>query len=145
MWIGGTFGFESISDVSSTFELGPQWGMMINNRFGAGVNILFNNTSFKNANDDKRTSWEINPYARLYFAGTKQFKLYGDAFISFGGQTDKDNNGRDDKYSTFGVGLDLGAQYWFADDFSMAASVGALSYKTNGNGDGQDVFRFGFP
>lgn len=152
MWLGGVFlfGSESIKDGASStqFSLGPQWGMMINNRMGFGVNLLYTNNSDK-VNDNNNTketvnTWEVLPYFRWYFAGIKRFKVYGDAYVGFGSSSYKSTSDSQilegtKNTSDFKIGIAPGVQYWFADDFSFATSVGILeygNYKDNKNSDG---------
>lgn len=119
MWIGGTVGFTSNGGDadSSSWTLGPQWGMMIGESTGIGVNAFV--MGDKNGGNST-TSWEIAPYYRKYF-GNGDFKLFADGFVAFGGGEDM---------SSFGVGIAPGVQYWFNSKWSMAAGAGALEYSS---------------
>ena len=147
MWIGGTVGFgssnnadgnDNTNDVkTSGWEFGPTFGFMLNDKMAVGINLMVDGkTTTKNnkdADETKVSGYNFEPFFRYYFAGTGNFKFYGDATVNFGGgkTTWSDNTGSDpvdSKYSKFGVGLHPGVQYWFTDDWSMASTIGLVGF-----------------
>jgi len=119
MWLGGTFGFTSGdtdgTDVSS-YKIGPEWGMMLNDDFGAGVNVLIYGEDY---GDGTQNKWQITPYVRYYKGISDNFKFFADGGFAVGGG---------DEFSMFQIGVRPGIQYWFNSDWSMAAKLGFLGY-----------------
>lgn len=108
MWVGGGFGFEG--GDNSSWNLSPQWGMMLNENMGVGVNLTFS--------DDP---WSVEPYFRYYLGVTDNFKFFGDGAIAFGGG---------DNYSLFSIEMRPGVQYWFHPKWSLAAATPLFSFES---------------
>ena len=155
MWIGGVVGFNSnndkdandnTNDVSTfSYAVGPTFGYMLNEQMGVGINTMFTaSTATRNnstADVTKNSGYNFEPFFRYYFAGTGNFKFYGDLGVSFGGgkTTFEDNTGasNESKYGTFGVNVYPGMQYWFNDNWSMASTIGLLGYNSRTNNKGE--------
>ena len=155
MWIGGTAGFNSggtkdkgdDTNSQSTFKynVGPSFGYMLNEKMAVGINVMFgaDNSTQNNATEDKtaNSGYNFQPFFRYYFAGSDNFKFYGDLAVGFGGgnTTWSDNTGasNESKYGTFDLGVTAGAQYWFTPDWSMASSIGLLGYNSHTSNKGQ--------
>ncbi len=139
MWAGGAISFRSTDDGSADrimkWEFSPQWGMMINENWGAGVELSVDGWK---QGDSKSDSWSIRPYARRYMAITDNFKFFGDGVVGFGKSGDN---------STLDIYVRPGFQYWFAPKWSMATTFGALGYfsasEDMGAGKTKDVSSFG--
>ena len=139
-WLGGSAGFANASykdaESISGWQLGPQAGFMLNDKMGVGLNLLFNGFTTKENDDDnsitKDNGWMVEPLFRYYFAGTGNFKFFGDAAVGFGGgKTSFDSDTFDpveNTYSNWGIRISPGAQFWFNENWSMLASIGLLGY-----------------
>lgn len=151
MWIGGTAGFGSSSvkdgESSSGYQFGPQFGYMLNDKMGVAINLLVNGGTNKqnNANNDevKMSGWNIEPFFRYYFAGAGNFKFFGDALVGFGGgkttwSADDMPEDGESKYSTFGINVRPGVQYWFNDNWSMLTTIGVLGYNSQTDNIGEE-------
>jgi len=155
MFVGGTAGFASggssdkadeTNDVNtSAYVFGPTFAYMLDDKMGVGINLTIDGSTNErqNATKDKTTmsGYNFEPFFRYYFAGTGNFKFYGDAALGFGGGNTKfeDNTGtnNESKYSTFSFMINPGVQYWFNDDWSMASTIGLLGYQTRTNNKGE--------
>ena len=148
MWIGGTAGFgtegfsngdDNTNDYSmSKFAVGPTFGYMLNDKMAIGINVMFDGSTKKSENKNhdinKTSGYNFEPFFRYYFAGTGNFKFYGDATVNFGGgksSWENDNtDSKETKYSKLGFGIHPGVQYWFTDNWSMASEIGLLGFRS---------------
>ena len=155
MFLGGTAGFHSLgskdqgnadNDVTgSTYNLGPSFGYMLNDNMAVGINLLFEGGTATptDASGDptvKTSGYTIEPFFRYYFAGGDNFKFFGDALVGFGGGNTKQTLGtttNESKYSTFGINIKPGMQYWFNDNWSMVSTIGLLGYNSRTNNVGE--------
>ncbi len=146
MWIGGNAGFGTNNvkdgDSFSSWQFGPTFAYMLNDNMAVGINLLSNGSTDKannNSNDVyKMSGWNIEPFFRYYFAGAGNFKFFGDGLVGFGGgketwESDMSTEPFESKYSTFGIWVRPGAQFWFNDNWSVAATIGALGYSSRTN------------
>lgn len=145
MWLGGSVGFgtDNTKDgqSSSNWNFGPSFGYFLNEKMaiGLGFNIAGSTNEQNDTDEEVRKSmgWEVAPFFRYYFAGAGNFKFFGDALIGFGGgsNTYEDNTptSNESKYSTFGVGVRPGIQYWFNNNWSMTSTIGLLGYRSTTN------------
>lgn len=126
MWLGGEVTFGAMSNYD--FTVGPSFGLMLDERIGAGISLLF--SSGNNANQ-----WGIEPFVRYYIPVVDQFSFYGDVFLGIGGgDTATDVDGGD--FNTLDFGARVGLQYWFTPKWSLAASTNVLAYESrNSNGE----------
>ncbi len=139
-FVGGNalYGTDNVKDGASysNYEFGPTFAYMLNEKMGVGINLSFTGDTWKQNNDVnnevKNSGYNISPFFRYYFAGAGNFKFYGDVNVAFGGgkelTTEDNTNDKESKYSSFGFGINPGAQYWFTDNWSMAAEIGMLDY-----------------
>lgn len=121
MWVGGAIGFTSTDfggdDNLSGWKFAPQWGMMLSDKWGAGVELSLSGWS---VGDADANAWKVVPYARYYMDITDNFKFFGDALVGFGGNSDDG--------TSLIAGVRPGFQYWFSPKFSMATTFGFLGY-----------------
>ena len=126
MWLGDQVTFGNMS--SKDFTIGPHFGIMINDKIGAGGTLTFSSGNNSNV-------WGLNPYIRYYLPVVDKLSFYGDGFIGIGGG-DNDTTVDGGEYNTLNFGARVGLQYWFSPKWSIAASNNVLLYNsTNGNGD----------
>lgn len=154
MWIGGNVGFSSSStkdaDSYSNWRFGPTFAYMFNDKMAVGTNLYIDGYTAKQNNNEneiyKHSGWNVELFYRYYFAGTKNFKFFGDGLVNFGGgkmSYESDSSNSESKNGKFGVGIRPGFQFWFVDNWSVAATIGYLGYssytdnkgETNANGD----------
>ena len=148
MWLGGTLGFGSSTvkdnDATTGYQVGPQFGFMLNENMAVGLNMIMNGVTNKanNADNDvfKTSGQNFEPFFRYYFAGTGNFKFFGDARVGFGGGKTLHTNDVDpddeSTFSNFSIMVVPGAQYWFNDNWSMAATLGGIGYRSTTNNKG---------
>jgi len=120
MWIGGSLGFssgESDETNVSSYNIGPEWGMMLNDDFGAGVKLTIRGDDYGSGTDNL---WIINPYVRYYKGISDNFKFFAEGSLLVGGG---------DNRSIFGIGARPGVQYWLTSRWSMASTLGFLGYR----------------
>lgn len=149
LWVGGVGMFNStttdfendlVDDPSLTQgAFGPSVGYMLGERAAVGINLMFTGSTFKENNDvneeTKMSGYMIEPLFRYYSGNEGNFKFFGDLKVGFGGGTttmSEDNQeDQESKYSSFGVNVAPGMQYWFNDSWSILATVGQLGYNSN--------------
>ena len=143
MWVGGVVGFQSFSVENghneTSYEFGPSIGFMLNSKMALGFNIMYqgftHNHNDANEEIDKSTGYNFEPFYRYYSSGSNKFKFFGDALVSFGGghtsySDNLGNSSENNKYSTFGLAVRPGFQYWFTSKWSVSSTIGALGYGT---------------
>ena len=84
-YAGGSLGFNSNSNVNpkSAFEISPEVGYYINEKFDIGLGLGFSKQ--KTQNDYEYTSWSVAPYARYSFYQLKNFEVIGKGSVAFSG------------------------------------------------------------
>jgi len=147
MWIGGSAGFRTEGHARednntydyyrTSYSFGPTFGFMLNDKMAVGLNFAIDGSTRKDENKthdiNKTFGYNFEPFFRYYFAGSGNFKFYGDATINFGGgkkswENDNSSEPKETKYSKFGYGIHPGVQYWFTDNWSMASTIGLMGY-----------------
>jgi hypothetical protein len=147
MWLSGNAGFgadnEKDGPSSSNWNFGPSFGYFLNDKMAIGLGVglnggktvqEFNVGTTIYERTDKSMGWQVAPFFRYYFAGTGNFRFFGDLYVAIGGgnntteQTTPGFTTAEVKYGTFGAGLRPGVQYWFNNNWSMASSIGILSF-----------------
>lgn len=150
MFIGGNAGFGTNNvkdgDSFSAWQFGPTFAYMLDDKMGVGINVMMTGSTNKQNNNDNEVNtlsgWNIEPFFRYYFAGAGNFKFFGDALVGFGGgktkyESDLLTDPIESKYSTFGIWVRPGLQFWFNDNWSMAATIGALGYSSRTDNKGE--------
>ncbi len=149
---GGTT-ITSENPTSSSFNLVPQLGFMLNSSLAVGVNLGYSRYSYKYlsgfAGEDRKYYQKtglfvFSPYARTYKrTGEKAFAFTEIGFpLSFGARNS--NNWKYDdnldvveveanpvKLSSIGVNLNLGFNYFINDKCALEAKWMAISYGIN--------------
>lgn len=129
-FLGVDLGFATTKDVSTSFNIGPTYGYVLNDMMQVVVGVNFRSETTKGgANDQKETGfgagaefrYGMNPSDNLYL-----FAALGGSFHS-----DKDDQGTssdtdDIKDTGFTVGIRPGLQYHLSDRWSMEAHFGLL-------------------
>ena len=147
MWLSGSAGFgndnEKDGPSSSNWNFGPSFCYFLNDKMAIGLGVGLNGTKYVQDIDvagtiyertDKSSGWQVAPFFRYYFAGTGNFRFFGDLYVAIGGgkntfeQTTPGFTTTEVKYGTFGAGLRPGVQYWFNNNWSMSSSIGILSF-----------------
>lgn len=150
-WVGGNVGFSSskVDSTQSNFKMviGPSLGLMISEKGGVGLDFAYSidNTDFSDSEDYRKSNmWTVSPYFRYYFAGNEKLHFYGDLYAMFGGGKTETKIGALDpietKNSMLGFGVRPGVQFWFTENWSIASSLGILSYdsKTSDKGGNKE-------
>ena len=84
-YAGGSLGITSSSNANpkSAFEISPEVGYYINEKFDIGLGLGFSKQ--KTQNDYEYTSWSVAPYARYSFYQLKNFEVIGKGSVAFSG------------------------------------------------------------
>ena len=120
MWIGGVVAY---TDDNSAYTIGPTFGTMLNQNMAVGGTLTL-------MGSDAGSGWNIEPYFRNYWPISDNFAFYGDAYFGIGGGDDTKNNDDTGSYSKFSVGARPGIQFWFTQNWSIASTVGIVSYES---------------
>lgn len=155
MWLSGNVGFgtdnQKDGPSSSNWNFGPSFGFFLNDKMAIGLGVGLGGT--KQVQDivispdtyertQKSMGWQVAPFFRYYFAGAGNFRFFGDLYVAIGGgkntteQTTPGFTTTEVKYGTFGAGLRPGVQYWFNNKWSMASSIGILSFDSRTDNKG---------
>ena len=153
MWIGGTAGISSSSDdadnKSTSGVFGPSFGYMLNDNIAIGLGLSYSSTTETDGATDIETKdnlFEIAPFARYYKSLGDNCSLYGAFEISIGSGKSEYDGEDAGKFSTLGVGIAPGIQYWMHDNWSVNAEWGILGYssRTDKPEGGDDFKSSGF-
>jgi opacity protein-like surface antigen len=158
--IGGTFNlqFSNIKNKTNstsvegpstfTFNLSPsaEYYLAQNLSAGLGLGYTFTKTSdYPNSPNDvsKNSSFNIMPFARMYYNLGEKVNVFGQASINLGfGKTTNETTVGGITTSTFAnstyfsIGLQPGLQYFITNNLSLEATVGFLGYNINSTKSG---------
>jgi len=157
MWLSGTAMFSSSTNdpsdaKSSSWEFGPAFGYMINENIAVGLGLSIGgdteeSTIYVDLDGDgfpetsvdveiKTSTFGVAPFLRYYKSLGDNVSMYGELEIGFA--SGKIDSGAPDdlKFSSFGVGVAPGIQYWFHDNWSVNAEWGLLGFNSSTVKDG---------
>ena len=133
MWVGGSVGFSSTSvkdgDDYTNFKIMPEFGYVVNDQIGVGINIGFEQTELDMAELEatgKLTGFSVAPFVR--YSAIKG--NIGGIFIDGGvGLAQYKNKDYDTKATTLEVGFRPGVSLNVADNIALTAKFGFLGYQ----------------
>ncbi|PWI31672.1 hypothetical protein DI383_03110 [Flavobacteriaceae bacterium LYZ1037] len=129
----------TVEDKSSRFNFMPKAGYFINDKFAVGIELGIGSgkeetTVGGTTSEDKTSSFSGGVFARYYFLDLgKRFKTYAEAGVGFG-SSKLEQEGVDDELKTtgFGVGIDLGINYFITERFAINFGLAdLLSFSSN--------------
>jgi long-subunit fatty acid transport protein len=125
--IGGTAGFNSTDfggDVKVTdIDFSPNLGYFIIDNLAIGAGLGFGSSKSDKLGDV--SSFALTPFARYYFLGTGDVRLFGQGRFGFGSQ--KVGNLDSQSFTTWGLGA--GLNYFLNNNVALEALVGYDSRK----------------
>jgi outer membrane protein len=127
-------GFE---DTSTNFNFNPKAGYFLTDKIALGVELGIGSSKFEESfpgGSDESTSnnFGAGVFARYYFLDLGQrFKTYTEAGLGFGSQKWEENGTEVRKDSNFGLGIDLGIQYFVTPQMAINFGLGdVLSFQS---------------
>lgn len=150
-YVGGSFGFmheQTKAGSTNSFNILPEIGYNLNNRWAVGTTIGYDYTHYNGADTDLHL-FEFSPYARYTFfrTGNNLVQLFVDGGAGIGLGSYDYGKGHDSHTAvTWNIGVRPGVAFNFTDRFSVVAHVGFLGYKGANNAafDGGKVRQGGF-
>lgn len=146
-WLAGSVGYSNSTqgdNTTSSFNISPEFGKMISEDLGLGINLNYMSLTDENDANEQKTDvseFGINLFARKYKGLSDNFKLFAQLNVGyFSGETKQSNPNNDSKssYTGFDVNIRPGIQYWVYDTFSILATFGELGYRTQTDKDDND-------
>ncbi|ESU19662.1 hypothetical protein FCR2A7T_18230 [Flavobacterium cauense R2A-7] len=136
---------------TSSFNFNPKAGYFLTDKIAVGVelNLASGKTEVTDmtvtpnvTNEGKTNSFGAGVFARYYFLDLGQrFKTYAEAGLGFGSQKWETNGTETRKDSNFGLGIDLGMNYFVTEkmaiNFGLANVLGFNSGKSEFPGGGE--------
>ena len=151
IYVGGLAGFDLTAPGSSTaftFQLSPEVGYNISDKFATGV-ALNMTPSVDSAQKVSMSTftWNIQPYARFKFFNIGNLNLFGDAAVALGttGVSTKIEGITETSNPVFqwSVGFYPGISYNFTQNWSVVTRIAGISYggSKDANAFNLNVFR----
>lgn len=149
-WVMGQAGYNSASggDVSE-YSILPVFGTFVapTTTIGLGIGYL-GSTDKTKPNIDKLTTgtFVVQPLARKYWPVTEKFLIFGQASVplQFGKETAEVGNVKaDGKFTSYGIEIAPGIDYFLSDHFSIEASFGLVGWNSVKPEGGDTVSAFG--
>lgn len=160
----GNLGFSSSTETNSdntgdldetktsSFEFNPKAGYFVSDKLAVGVELMIGSGKSENTifgtpnvtNEMTSNNFGAGVFARYYFLELGQrFKTYAEAGLGFNGKKWETNGTETRKDSGFGLGIDLGMNYFvtkkMAINFGLANVLGFNSTKSEFPGGDETV------
>ncbi|MFT4611274.1 MAG: outer membrane protein W [Glaciecola sp.] len=138
VYVSGTVGFNSsaFGDAKSNdLTFSPSVGYFISENIALEANLLIG--SGENVLDTKRSSFGGGLGATYFFTPSDQFSFTVGAGVNYASNKVEPDGGSEAKSNSFGIAVSPGLNYFVSDCFSLRASMGALSYRSEKE-DGAD-------
>ena len=145
LYVGGLAGFDLTApgnSTSFTFQLSPEVGYNISDKFAAGVALNMTPSVTSAQMESMSTfTWNIQPYARFKFINIGNLNLFGDAAVALGttgvstrveGLTETSN-----PIFQWSVGFYPGISYNFTQNWAVVTRIAGISY---GGSKGANAF-----
>lgn len=151
-FITGSVGYSNSKQgdfKSNTFTFAPSVGYFVSDNIALNAGLLFGSSNSDNSalltND--QTIFGGNLGAMYYFTPEEQFSFFLSLQASY--QTNKVEQSSlpdDIRINSFGATFSPGINYFVSENFSLNASLGAISYFSNNSDDAaiSDFDQFGF-
>lgn len=154
--VEGNLAFNSNKDEAGTnevktnsFAFTPKVGYMINDKFAIGAELMVGSYKMEEtdtgfSDEETANGFGAGVFARYYFLDLgERFKTYAEAGLGFGSTKWEDNSVETQKDSNFGLGIDLGINYFvterFAINFGLNNVIGYNSTKSEFPGGGEST------
>ena len=147
MWVGGSLGFSTSkvkdADRQTSYKILPEFGYVVNENFGVGINVGFAHTEgrfanlYPNANlvAAEEDGIIVAPFLRYTLLKGDIGGMFLDGGVNYYYAKDK---GNDLKTNIFEVGIRPGVAISISDCLSLTGKFGFIGY-TNTNADVLDV------
>jgi outer membrane protein len=126
MFVEGNINFSTVKedygdgfeDTTSNFNFNPKAGYFLTDKIALGVELGVGSSKFEESypggsDESKSNNFGAGVFARYYFLDLGQrFKTYTEAGLGFGSRKWETNGVETRKDSNFGLGIDLGIQYF---------------------------------
>lgn len=134
---------------TNSFNFNPKAGYFLTDKVAVGVEVMVGSNNEETTDllanttdEDKSSTFGAGVFARYYFLDLGQrFKTYAEAGLGFGSTKNEFNGTEYRKDSNFGLGIDLGMNYFvtesFAINFGLANVLGFGSNKSEFPGGGE--------
>lgn len=153
LFVEGTLGLSSTNDKNadaktSQFNFSPKGGYFLSDDLAIGAQFNFGSgkETVSNLITNEYSNTGVAVFGRYYFLDLgKRFKTFTELGMGFNTQN---NKSADYKVNTFGIGLDLGLNYFVKENialtFSLDNLLGYATSKTDIDGDkGANEFNLG--
>ncbi|MQP23752.1 outer membrane beta-barrel protein [Flavobacterium sp. LMO8] len=155
MFVEGNINFSTVKedlgngfeDTANSFNFNPKAGYFLTDKIALGVELGVGSSKLEESSpggSDESTSnnFGAGVFARYYFLDLGQrFKTYTEAGLGFGSRKWETNGVETQKDSNFGLGIDLGIQYFvtpkMAINFGLADVLSFQSGKSEFPGGGE--------
>ena len=155
--VEGNLGFGMNTDEAgdtevknNNFNFNPKAGYFLTDKIAVGVELMVGSEKEETtvagvgSTEDTANSFGAGVFARYYFLDLGQrFKTYAEAGLGFGSTTWETDGTETQKDSNFGLGIDLGMNYFvtesFAINFGLANVLGFGSQKSEFPGGGEST------
>lgn len=134
---------------TNSFEFNPKAGYFLTDKIAVGVELMVGSDKYEETApgftyEETANSFGAGVFARYYFLDLGQrFKTYAEAGLGFGSQKWEEDSVETRKDSNFGLGIDLGMNYFvtesFAINFGLANVLGFGSQKSEFPGGGEST------
>jgi Outer membrane protein beta-barrel domain len=137
VYVTGSVGFGSTSKVTayktSQVTFSPTVGYFVTENISIGLGLTVANGSVQNtemSDTNKTNTFGIGVNGRYYFTPASKFSMF--LGLGIDSRTDKQTpaTGTATKFSSFGLGLEPGINYFVSKNFSIEAKIAALSYRS---------------
>lgn len=116
---------DTYEEKNSNFNFNPKAGYFISDKFAVGIELGVGSSKYEETDtgysyEETANSFNGGVFARYYFLELgKRFKTYAEAGVGFGSEK-WENDGEEVRKDTgFGVGVDLGINYFVTERFAI--------------------------
>lgn len=131
-WIAGSLELSSLDlgDSNTNFKIMPEFGSMINDRFGVGINLGYAKLGYDKVSlEEIRNPWQqyqFGAFARFIALQDKRGNLFIDGGVNFSFFTNEGNYGETITVNMFDFGFRPGATFSITEKFSLIVRFGFL-------------------
>lgn len=130
--VEGNLGFGTSTDENGTYEeknsnfnFNPKAGYFISDKFAVGIELGVGSSKYEESDtgynfEQTANNFNGGVFARYYFLDLgKRFKTYAEAGVGFGSQKWEQDGDEVQKDTNFGIGVDLGINYFVTERFAI--------------------------
>ena len=131
VYASGTVGYNSTKvadDNANQFTFSPAVGYFITENLALEAGLIIG--SDENFSEDKSSSFGGSIGANYFFTPTEKFSFSLGAGFAYQSSKFEPNGGTESTFKGFAIAVSPGLNYFVSNNFSLSASVGALSYSS---------------